>query len=154
MPLILTFTNESQSDRLNPPMWQPIIQRWREVIVLLLLWITFLPHAHATSHDLVSGDTYVSEYGMVDPRTHAKAARAKAIFDRLVQISGYQAEPSPQLIILPKSAAPWENWAMCLPDGSIILVESILDLCFQEDPHPVKPGPPGWLSFWPTNCLT
>ena len=75
---------------------------------------------------------YLREYGEVPSSQDAATQHAHAVFERLLQAGGFHFNPSPQLTILPSIAKDWENWAMSLPDGTVILVEDLLDICFED----------------------
>ncbi|MCP4754171.1 MAG: hypothetical protein GY866_25065, partial [Proteobacteria bacterium] len=65
---------------------------------------------------------------------------AQSLFERLLRAAGSIPHVTPRLIVLPEVAAKWENWAVSLPDGSVVLVENVLDLCFDHQNNPSEKG--------------
>lgn len=108
----------------------------RTMICIILMQIAVLMQVGEQAFaDLLQrdvGEFYVREYGRVNYDKNQKTAEAYSIFQRLSRISRIDETRTSRLIILPESAADWVNWAVSLPDGSIVIVENLLDLCFGE----------------------
>ncbi len=79
-----------------------------------------------------SSSFYIDEYGVLAPGHSKKVEQAHIVFNRLIRANSADNQSHFKLIVLPKTAANWENWAMSLPDGTIVLVENLLDVCFDE----------------------
>lgn len=60
-------------------------------------------------------------------------AVARSVLRKLWQASLPNGIRQPRLIVLSRAAEKWsDSWAFALPDGSIVLVESLLDLVFEQ----------------------
>ncbi len=79
-----------------------------------------------------SSTFYIEEYGILTPAHSEKVEQAYIVFNRLKRANSSNNQSHYKLIILPRTAANWENWAMSLADGTIVLVENLLDVCFDE----------------------
>ncbi len=112
-----------------------------QVIAGLLIVLLSIPFCLiAAVYDKGLGEYYIQEFGSSSPQDNPLAGQAHKIFNRLIEASEFGTDHNVRLIIVPSSAANWIGWAMCLPDGSIILVESILDLCFEGSSDPTPKG--------------
>ncbi len=111
------------------------------VAVLFLILCTLIPLFTAAGQiSRNTGEFYIREYGITDSRKNPSVKYAKDVFDALMKASRLETNQKARLIILSRIASKWVNWAMCLPDGSIVIVENILDLCFDNHSIPSEKG--------------
>jgi tetratricopeptide (TPR) repeat protein len=71
-----------------------------------------------------------TKYQELTPTRDPRAARAHAIFQRIVQVAGTRAGVVPRLFIA--ASDPWDlALPIALPDGGIILSKRVLEICYQ-----------------------
>ncbi len=115
-------------------------KRFQPVGNLFIVVFLFPFISMAAPNEKGTGEFYIREYGIVSSNQNSAVEQAQLVFRRLLNSSDAKSNHHYRLIVLPKSAEDWLNWAMCLPDGSIILVESLLDLCFENGTYPTEKG--------------
>ncbi|MBU2515733.1 caspase family protein [bacterium] len=107
--------------------------KWFQAVCTLYIVVLLFPFIlNAATDEKGTGEFYIREYGILSSNQNPTVEQAQLVFRRLLKSANAKQNNQYRLIILPKSAANWLNWAMCLPDGSVILVENILDLCFEN----------------------
>jgi tetratricopeptide (TPR) repeat protein len=83
----------------------------------------------ATADDPRSSSRYYIEtYGLLDPAQNPKVERAKEIFKLLTQVADSAINIQPRLRIIQGKGKPW---AIAIPDGTVILTEGALKICYQ-----------------------
>ncbi len=71
---------------------------------------------------------WIRTYGLVDAKTNARTRRAHAVFERLAAAADKRANRMPRLVIIRTDGSPF---AMALSDGTLLLTEGGLEICYQ-----------------------
>jgi predicted Zn-dependent protease len=108
----------------------------KQVRIFLLISFSVL----GPSWSLVAADDYKADgdwwrrvYGEVPTSDNQSVLKAEMIFFKLWQAAQPAAIQHPRLIVISRKAEKWlDSWALTLADGSIVLVESVLDLAFDN----------------------
>jgi tetratricopeptide (TPR) repeat protein len=79
-------------------------------------------------------DYWRKNYGELRPQDDPRAARAHAIFSRVLQAAGKRAGVVPRLFITRTNPLDL-SLPVAIPDGSVILSPRVLELCYQEQKH-------------------
>jgi|GEM_PF-5516077 len=102
--------------------------------VTLLIFLFFGIGTLATEHRKADGDWWKKVYGELTWQEDADVFRAHQIFNNLWQALQPTTLNPPRLIVIPESSDKWlDSWALTLPDSSVILVKSVLDLSFGDE---------------------
>ncbi|MDM8543601.1 M48 family metalloprotease [Desulfococcaceae bacterium HSG9] len=67
--------------------------------------------------------------GALTPQDHPLVARAETVFERVLAVADKKASRYPNLVIIPQSKDPW---AISLKDGTIILTQKGLEICYLD----------------------
>lgn len=87
--------------------------------------------AAATAQPRERVEYWRTKYQELKPTDDPRAAKAHAIFQRVVQVAGKRPGVVPRLFIA--ASDPWDiALPIALPDGWIILSKGVLDICYQD----------------------
>ena len=77
---------------------------------------------------------YIDTYHEVPATDDPRAATAHRIFERVrAAADKSRKHPRPRLVVVGPEAAPW---ALALPDGTVVISQRALDICFEgTDPQ-------------------
>lgn len=112
----------------------------KKTILFVLLLLIFPGVTFANKYAEKNRDFFRKEFGAVSTESNTAAWEANELFNKLVKASSRVSGKKPELLILPKSAAPFVSWAMTLPDDTVVLVENVLELCFDGEMYPGERG--------------
>jgi tetratricopeptide (TPR) repeat protein len=104
-------------------------------LLILACWLGAAP-AVGSGH---KGDHrwWLAHYGQVTAAENPAIKRAMRVFDRVWSAAQPVDITRPRLLFLPSSSEKWlDSWALALADGSILIVESLLPLVYDND-HPL-----------------
>jgi len=71
---------------------------------------------------------YVGRYGEVAAIDDPRVARAEAVFQRVLAAADKKANRFPRLVMLQSGGEPW---ALSLPDGSVLVTQGALRICYE-----------------------
>ena len=95
----------------------------------LLIVLGYTVTAAAQSRERI--EYWRTKYDELKATADPRAAKAQAIFERVVQVAGKRPGVVPRLYIA--AIDPWDiTLPIALPDGWIILSKGVLDICYQE----------------------
>jgi tetratricopeptide (TPR) repeat protein len=88
-------------------------------------------YASATAQPRERLEYWRTKYQELAPTANSRAARAHAIFRRLVEVAGRRAGVVPRLLIT--ASDPWDlALPIALPDGGIVLSKGVLDISYRD----------------------
>lgn len=76
-------------------------------------------------------DYWRSNFDLLTPEKDPRAARAHAIFRRVLAAAGKRPGVVPRLLVL-DSASPYAPLAFAIPDGGIVISRKVLDICYGD----------------------
>ncbi len=97
---------------------------------ILLLFFLLGNYAAAAADTEGCDSGFLKRYGFVNNRQNPKVKWAAAVFRKVAAAADKRKNILPKLCIIPHKSAAAENWIQVLPDGSIILVENVLDFVY------------------------
>lgn len=74
------------------------------------------------------GSWWIKEFGALSEADHPLVSRVQNIFARVLDAADKRGTRFPKLII-PREAA--EPWAICLKDGTVLLTQKAMEICYQ-----------------------
>jgi tetratricopeptide (TPR) repeat protein len=74
------------------------------------------------------GSWWIQTYGLVDAKTNDRVRHAHEVFERLAAAADKRANRMPRLVIIRTDGSPF---AMALSDGTILLTEGALRICYR-----------------------
>jgi hypothetical protein len=99
----------------------------RKIFILIAFLLSVVPSTHADSpKDFASW--WIKNYGVVDSKTDPLVERAEKVFERVAAASDKRGNRLPRLIIIKASGDPY---AQAIKDGSVILTQEGLRICYQ-----------------------
>jgi len=99
----------------------------KQVFILIVFLSLVVPSAHADNpKDYASW--WIKNYGVVDSKTDPLVSRAEKVFERVAAASDKRGNRLPRLIIIKASGDPY---AQAIKDGSVILTQGGLGICYQ-----------------------
>lgn len=75
---------------------------------------------------------WIEAFGVLDPAQAPLAARAHAVFDRVAAAADKSGSRFPRFVIVRDKPGPF---ALALPDGTVVLTQDGLDLCYRGVPE-------------------
>ncbi len=98
---------------------------------LLILWAAGCAAATVDDRPDHYAGWWIQQFGAVDPAAEPLAARAAAVFTRVAAAADKKANRYPQLVLIQGAGDPY---AVALPDGSVVLTQGALRLCYDGVP--------------------
>jgi len=75
------------------------------------------------------GAWWVDNYGALTEKEYPLVARVKTVFNHVLAAADKRANRYPKLVILRQVGDPW---AICLPDGTVLLTQKAMEMCYQD----------------------
>ncbi|KPA09441.1 TPR repeat-containing protein [Candidatus Magnetomorum sp. HK-1] len=97
-------------------------------VLFFLTWGLFLTHSLASQSETGHASWWIKTYDVIDPKD-PMVSRTHNIFNKVNAAADKQSNHFPKLILL-KSAGKYN--ALCLPDGSVILTQNALNICYEN----------------------
>jgi tetratricopeptide (TPR) repeat protein len=97
-------------------------------IIIFLSFLFLASSAYADNPKDFAG-WWIKNYGVVDVKTDPFVGRAEKVFERVAAASDKRGNRLPRLIIVKASGDPY---AQAIKDGSVILTQGGLKICYQE----------------------
>ena len=107
----------------------------KNIVYVFCVWILFICHnIFAATEDLHSSVSskltnvswWISNYGQSN---YPLVQRAHKVFARLVSVADKRGNTLPRLLVINWDGDPW---ALCIKDGTVILTEGALKLCYKD----------------------
>jgi tetratricopeptide (TPR) repeat protein len=106
----------------------------RASLLISLMMLVLSCTSVAADDYKADGDWWRRVYGEVSASDNPSVLRAEMIFLKLWQTAQPVDIRPPRLIVISDKAEKWlDSWALTVADGTIVLVESVLDLAFDID---------------------
>jgi tetratricopeptide (TPR) repeat protein len=99
----------------------------RQVFIVLAV-LSLLVHSAYADNPKDYASWWIKNYGVVDGKTDALVVRAEKVFERVAAASDKRGNRLPRLIIIKASGDPY---AQAIKDGSVILTQGGLRICYQ-----------------------